>query len=161
MTFVLAISVSLVPVSSSPSPFFHSAWLFCVLSRIIFFPQPVLSSDTCSSMHGPGNLSAPFPTCLLPIPAPDLCPLPLPLPLLLLPPRKTFQCVLFTIPLFTVIFFGCVILSVLRKALGCKVETAFSSSFLLLQSGVPKACSERSSWTAPWWQWAWLPKPTK
>lgn len=79
---------------------------------------------------------------------------PYPSPLPMLPPRETFQCVLFSIRLFTVIS-GCVILSVLRKALRYKTEMLFSSSsFPLFQRRLPKVCSGCSSWTAPQWWWA-------
>lgn len=162
MTFFLAVSVSLVLVISSPSPFFFH---FCM---VVFCVVPLHFLSSASSFLWYLWLCARSwkPLCAflcLPAPCPAPYPCPLPLALLLLPPKETFQCVLFTIPLFTVIFLDCVILSVLRKALGHKAEMAFSSSpFPSLRKGLPKACSGRSYWTAPLqWQWAWLPKQTK
>lgn len=122
--------------------FFPLLMFFPVLSHIIFFPQ--IPAALCMLLQTFLHVS------LLPAPCPSPC--------FCFDQDKRFS-VFFSCSLSSEsFFFGCVILPVLRKALGHKGETAFSSSSVLL---LQKACSVRSSWTAPRWKFVWLPKQPK
>lgn len=144
-------------VSSSHSLFFHFPMaIFCVVLHN--FLSLASSSLRYLQLHA-WSWKPPCSFPHLPTPCPSTSPV-APAPASA-PTKINFQCILFIIHLFTVSFV-CVFLSVLMKALGYRVEMDFSMSFFPIHwSGLPKACSGRFSWTAPWWQWAWLPKMTK